>query len=191
MISPYTLGWFELIAGYVVLAALLLSINLWARVRWGIKAAAIVVTTGFFFITFVSINQLLGWPTDQQMPERFEMLYAVIQEPDPATRDPGAIYIWAMVPPDGAPADRTRVDRQRTIAVEPGQMPRAYRLPYSRPLHKDIFVARQKVIDGVRQIGVAAQKPRDAGEQATQSKFRFFDRPKPILPPKEPPPAAR
>ena len=79
------LGEIELIAAYVVLAAILLSIALWNRVRWWIKAATIVVTFGFFFISFASVRQILGWPTSAEMPDRFELVWAFVQEPDEAT----------------------------------------------------------------------------------------------------------
>ncbi len=72
--------------------------------------------------------------------------------------------------------------------VEPGQMPRAYRLPYSREMHKKVYEARLQIIEGVRQIGVTTRKPKKPGEHAPHSQFMFFDRPDSILPPKDTPP---
>lgn len=192
--SPFALGQIELIASYVVLAAILLSINLWARIRWSIKFAAIAITTAFFFITFVSIEQLLGWPTDRNLPDRFEFLYAVVVEPNQARRETGAIYIWALTLPgtatdaeSDAPSDvgaQGAIDRR----VAPAEMPRAYRLRYSRGMHKKVRRARELVIEGVRQIGVTRRPPHKPGEQSSQNEFHFFNRPNPILPPKCPPP---
>ena len=42
-----------IVASYVLIAVLLLSLNLASRWHWGIKAAAIVITTGFFGV-FIS-----------------------------------------------------------------------------------------------------------------------------------------
>ncbi len=193
--SLYALGQIELIAGYVVLAAILLSINLWARIRWSIKFAAIVITCAFFFITFVSIEQLLGWPTDRNLPDRFEFLYAVVIEPDQARRETGAIYIWALTLPgaatDAGSHDPHYVRGPETIDshIAPRKAPRAYRLPYSRAMHKMIHQARERVIEGVRQIGETGRPPAKPGEQSPQTEFHFFDRPSPILPPKGPPPS--
>ena len=188
LVSVYALGWFELIAGYVVLGALLLSVNLWARVRWWIKAAVTVVVTAFFFVSFVSIEALLGWPTDQELPDRFELVYAKIVEPNPESRNPGAIYVWAMALPGTGPVDEEDIYTPGVIDTRPlaGRVPRAYRLPYSRGMHKKVFDARMRVIEGVAQIGLTARKKRKPGETAQKSEFHFYARPDPILPPKEP-----
>lgn len=188
LVSTYALGWFELIAGYVVLAALLLSVNLWARVRWWIKAAVTVVVTVFFFITFISVETLLGWPTDQELPDRFELVYAKIVEPNQESQNPGAIYVWAMALPGAGPVDEDDIQTPGAIDTRAiaGRMPRAYRLPYSRGMHKKVFDARMKLMGGVPQIGLKARKKRKSGETAQQSEIRFYDRPDPILPPKDP-----
>ncbi len=188
LVSTYALGWFGLVASYVVLAALLLSINLWARVRWWIKASVTVVVTVFFFVSFVSVEALLGWPTDQKLPDRFELVYAKIVEPNPESQNPGAIYVWAMALPGSGPVDEDDIYTPGVIDTRsvPGRMPRAYRLPYSRGLHKKVFDARMKVIEGVAQIGLTARTKRKSGETAQQSEFRFYARPDPILPPKDP-----
>lgn len=188
LVSTYALGWFELVASYVVLAALLLSINLWARVRWWIKASVTVVVTAFFFVSFVSVEALLGWPTDQDLPDRFELVYAKIVEPNPASQNPGAIYVWAMALPGAGPVDEDDIYTPGVIDTRPllGLMPRAYRLPYSRGMHKKVFDARTKLMGGVPQIGLKARKKRKSGETAQQSEIRFYARPDPILPPKDP-----
>ena len=66
MVAPdqhlLALGQYELIAAYVVLAALLLSIAIWNRLGWWIKASGIVVTAVFFFVSFYAVKNMLGWP---------------------------------------------------------------------------------------------------------------------------------
>ena len=55
---------------YVVLAVLLLSLNLASRWHWGIKAAAIAVTTVFFGVSYTSIAGLIaGTARDLDVPE--------------------------------------------------------------------------------------------------------------------------
>ena len=65
-----------LVASYVALATLLLSLNLKSAWRWPVKAAAIGVTAAFFVVVF------------------FELHAALIEEPDRQGRSPGAIYLW-------------------------------------------------------------------------------------------------
>jgi hypothetical protein len=53
-------------------------------------------------------------------------------------------------------------------------------------MHKKVFDARTKLMGGVPQIGLKARKKRKSGETAQQSEIRFYARPDPILPPKDP-----
>ena len=145
----YALGRFELIAAYVALAALLLSLNLWTRIRWWIKASAIIVTTGFFFVSFLGVKHLLGWPTDDRLPDRFELVYAVINEPIEASNTPGAIYLWVLkLPGDGA-LDEEDVYTPGVIdtRIDPEEVPRAYKLPYDRETHREVIEAQLKIAD--------------------------------------------
>jgi len=180
------LGQMELVAAYVLLAALLLSITIWNRVRWWIKASTIIITFGFFFISFLSIRQILGWPTNTDLPDQFELIWAFIQEPDEVSRTAGGIFVWAMTLPGDGPVDPADLYQPGAVdtRVQPGQLPRAYKLPYTRYVHKDVEEAITKMVDGVRQIGVTDRKPKKPGENAPHSPFSFYDRPDPILPPK-------
>ena len=74
---------------------LLLSLNLTSLWRWWIKAAAIILTTVFFGVTYMSIIDLMGWPTAQKLPPRFNLVSSLITEPDRRTNSPGHIYLWA------------------------------------------------------------------------------------------------
>lgn len=179
-------GQMELVAAYVLLAALLLSITIWNRVRWWIKAATIVITCGFFFISFLSVRQILGWPTNSGLPDRFELIWAFVEEPDETARTAGGVYVWAMTLPGSGSVDPAEVHQPGVIdtRIKRGQLPRAYKLPYTRYAHEDVEKAITKMVDGVRQIGVTQRKPKKPGEHDTHSPFTFFDRPDPILPPK-------
>ena len=186
------LGQYELVAAYVAVATLLLSIVIWNRVRWWIRAVAVVVTAAFFFVSFDSVRNILGWPTSEDLPDRFEILYARIQEPDETMRVEGAIYVWAMTLPGEGPLDESDVYTPGMLdtRIRPDQAPRAYRIPYTRFAHEQVNEALLKMQEGVRQIGVTDRNPRKPGEHAPQSRYSFYDRPDPILPPKDPDPRA-
>jgi hypothetical protein len=62
-----------IVASYVLIVVLLLSLNLASRWHWGIKAAAIVITTGFFGVSYLSMIGLIGWPAEARMPEHFQL----------------------------------------------------------------------------------------------------------------------
>lgn len=122
---------------YAVLGALLLIVLLRARLGWVIKAAAIVVTSGFYVGDFVAARALLGWATGDRPPHYFKLLQARIVEPDALTGDRGAIYLWVeALGPDNRP-----------IAA-----PRAYRLPYTAPSAEKTDAAMRRIAEG-RPVG--------------------------------------
>lgn len=156
-----------LVASYAVLATLLLSLNLRSAWRWPVKAGAILLTTGFFAVVFVALQAMLGWPTAAQPPAQFQLYAALIDEPDRKSRDPGAIYLWL------APRNA------EGVATEP---PRAYALPYSRPLHEATAAAQAdlqagKRVDGARPAG-------SNGIAMPTAPIELFERPLPPLVPK-------
>jgi hypothetical protein len=184
-------------ASYVVIAVLLVSLNLTSRWHWGVKAAAIAVTTGFFGVSFASIAGLIGWPSHARVPEHFQLHWATVVEPDKLNGLPGSIYLWVE-----------SLDQSDM----PTGTPRAFRVPYSRELADRIVRAKQRIEQGMDQAGTArdleapegppdedrrlagAPPRRDApGSTGDPTAFiqhmpsiEFEDMPPPVLPPKRP-----
>jgi hypothetical protein len=127
-----------LVAAYIVLAVLLLSLNLTSLWRWWIKGAAIIVTTVFFGVTFQTLNGLMGWPTTQKPPARFSLVWSLVVEPDKKTSNPGCIYVWAE-----------ELDDNNV----PSNTPRSYQLPYSDALARKVAGAQEKRERGVEVMG--------------------------------------
>src|SRR5215831_8215205 len=125
---------------YVVIAVLLLTLALGARLAWWVKAAAIVVTSAFFVEAFFATRGLLGWPRTGQLPPRFQLLWVRVIEPDLKSANLGAIYLWIE-----------EVDENNV----PDGVPRSYRLPYSRPLADRSAKARDEIMSGKPQQGSA------------------------------------
>jgi hypothetical protein len=127
-----------IIAAYVVLAVLLLSLNVVSLWRWQVKAAAILLTGAFFAVSYHSINGLMGWPTAQRLPARFSLAWSVVVEPDKKTNDPGHIYLWAQ-----------ELDANNVANAAP----RSYRLPYSDVLARNVSHAQEMRDKGVDVMG--------------------------------------
>jgi hypothetical protein len=149
-------------AAYVVIGVLLLTIGLTSRVAWWVKAAAIVVTSAFFVEAFFATKGLLGWPRSGQLPPRFQLLWVRVVEPDRLSANPGAIYLWIE-----------EVDDNNV----PDGVPRSYRLPYSRPLADRSAKARDEIMSGKPQQGLAedlagADKEQEAKADLEQSGSR-------------------
>jgi len=186
-----------IVASYVVVAVLLLSLNLASLWHWGLKAAAIVITTGFFGVSYLSTTGLIGWPSEARVPEHFQLHWATVVEPDKLNGLPGSIYLWIEA-----------VDENNMLAGTP----RAFRVPYSRELADRIGHAKERIEQGTEQAGTARDLQEPEGEPDADRRLAgapprqedpgstgdptafiqhipsivFEDMPPPALPPKQP-----
>lgn len=172
----YTLSSIELIGAYIALAVLLLSINLYSRWSWPVKAGAIIITAAFYFVTYLSIPGLLGWPVTSHLPDKFRLLAADVRQPNKLTHDKGAIYLWVT-------------DANDLAADGP---PRSYKLPYSEPTYQVVLDATAKLKSGVAQLGELKLTGHSKGQRVVNfmrsgqvsEHLKFYDIPKPALPEK-------
>lgn len=167
------LGVSGLIAAYVLIALLLLSINLYSNWSWRVKAATVIITTAFYIVTYLSFPPLLGWPTRQLPPERFRLLAAQVEQPNKATGTEGRIYLWL-----------SRMDNPSTSGP-----PRAYELPYTEALHEVVITATSKLSKGLPQMGELDAAILKQVEDITLSgqksvPIQFYDLPDPLFPEK-------
>jgi len=139
-----------IVAVYVVLAILLLSLNIASLWRWWIKAGAIVLTTVMFVFSYLAITGLLGWPTNGAMPARFSLLSTRIVEPDNLRGLPGHIYLWIE-----------EIDENQVVVSSP----RAYEVPYSVDLSSEVAMAQDKIDGGDSIMGQYAADSSQAGEK--------------------------
>jgi hypothetical protein len=139
-------------AAYVVLAVVVLSMGLSSRYAWWVKASVIVVSSAFFVEVFFASKSLLGWPAPGALPPKFQLLWTRVVEPDPKMGSRGAIYLW--------------VEEVDTNNVPTGT-PRSYQLPYSLKLADRTLKARDEIMAGHPQEGVAEDLV-DSGDQQQQ-----------------------
>jgi hypothetical protein len=165
-----------LITCYALLALILLALCLYTRWSAWIKTLAILVTGGFFVLTYDSMTGLLGFPSPGKLPNRFMFHYAVVQQPDKNTSNKGAIYFWATeMTPDG-----------------PTKLPRAYELPYDKDTYNQLTEANKRTKQGIVQMGQTQELPTGPSTNTftkymsggKQQKIRMMDMPEPSLPEK-------
>ena len=126
---------------YALLGVLLLTACLFTRLPWPLKAAGIVVTSGFYVVSFFATRGLLGWSSVDPLPARFKLLHARIVEPHSLAGDPGAIHLWIeAIGEDNLPSG----------------VPRAYRLPYDAKLAEKAEAAVKASANGNPQGGRTA-----------------------------------
>ena len=161
-----SLAFMGLLAAACGVAVLLLNMNLRSTWPWTVKFAATVVTSALLVVVYLAVLALLGWPTSEPLPDRFVLISADVQEPIKGRDDEGVIYLWAKAVED------------------PGSEPRAYRLPYSEKLHRQVVSALDSARSGTRQLGtVTGRSGSGPGEQRGVS-IRFDDFRGRGLPPK-------
>jgi hypothetical protein len=112
-------------AGLSALAGVLLSVN---RVPFLPRIAVAVATPWLAIAVWLAARPPAGWPRSGQPPQGALLVSGVVRPP--SLGDPGEIDLW--VEPPGATS------------------PRAFRLPYSRPLHRRLIraLASQRATHG-------------------------------------------
>lgn len=153
-ILPTTVDWAlgATVVGYALLGLLLLSLNLASRWRWWIKGIAIVLTTGFFAGSYFTITGMQGWPTRASMPERFQLLWTRVVEPDRHSGEEGAIFLWVES------LDANNV---------PSGRPRSYEFPYSKGMARGMEKMQERLEQGEEiqgSIAEAKSEVKDKGD---------------------------
>jgi len=174
--------------GFLLLAGTLCWFLVDAKGRWPLK----ILLTGFlaFFSleTWRALDSYSGWPAKEAMPQRALLLHAVVREPNPAKHDAGAIFLWVV--PLGQ-------DDPGPFAYEPiSGEPRAYKIPYSRPMHEQTAGAMKAMRQNGRPILIERGGRQGDGQGTGEGNnttygddegggFRMRELPPPSLPPKD------
>jgi len=157
--------------GAAVLALLCAMALLWSRWPGWLKGFLVVAVTVFYFFAHEEINNIAGWPSTERMPERFQLLAVVIEEP--SAKNPGALYLWVNAVENGHPVAQ----------------PRAYKLPYTKDLHGLLNDSLRKIRQGVSQLGTLEPKRGRPGPSwlrpgSDEQVVKLRDMPSPQLPEK-------
>jgi hypothetical protein len=143
-----------LLAGaYALLGALLLLCLLNSRLPWVVRAGAVVTVSGFYCAAFFSLQGLQGWSAPVRVPDRFQVLWGRVVEPNPGRNDPGAVHLWLEALDD---------------ANLPSGVPRAFLLPYSQALADKVTRAQTAIREGRPQGGRATGFGDGSGADAAQ-----------------------
>lgn len=135
---------------FVILLAVLKS-----ELGAGSKLTLVALCAGFYLWHYDALQNYLGWPADSALPRKFEMLASLVVEPDLKRDHPGAIYIWVR-----------DLDGDRPV-------PRAYRLPYRKQLHREVDETARKQRQGERYVGTPVA---DGAGRNTSIEFEALQR---------------
>lgn len=140
---------------YAALATVLLIVIARVDLPRGVKVAVIAAMGVFNVAVFFWSQSLLGWSAATAMPDRFQVLWTRVLEPNASKQFPGAIHLWVEA-----------LD-ERNI---PSGEPRAYVVPYSAALAQKTAEAQSEIKKGNAQGGKAGavDLPPSIGSTATE-----------------------
>ena len=99
------------------------------------KLLLIALSLGFYLWHFDALQRYPGWPAEDGLPARFELISSYSVEPDLRNNEKGAIYVWIR-------------------DIDAGQaLPRSYRLPYQKSLHRKVDDTLRRQREGERFVG--------------------------------------
>jgi hypothetical protein len=176
-----------LLIAYVLIAVLLLLALRSAQLPAWIKLSLVTIVSVFYFVTWLGLRQLLGFPSPEPLPADFRLVWVHVEEPQSPDSDDGGIYYW-LRPLDNA-----------GIPLGP---PRAHVRPFSIPeaIAAEAAAARLKegeLLNGRQSRSALTARDNNesqdsAGERSTDDPddsaalfFEFFEVAPPTLPEKD------
>lgn len=166
-----------IVSGFVVVLLLLLGLSLYSTWSLRKKIAGILVVTLTYLLVYFSLPRMLGWPTDRQVPQRFNLVAVYIQEPNKTTGAAGDVFFWAT---DLAPGADLR--------------PRAYHMPFKASFKSVFQEAQGKLRQNIPQEGKIELDDQEQGVPLDWSrlgqksvKLKFKDIPVNLPPSKDAP----
>lgn len=184
----------------VTFSILLLWLLIGTKGYWILKMFVIAFSLYFFACLWASLNGLLGWPTEETIVnKKIQLLWIDVKEPNKSTNNNGAIYVWVKHLSPVQTANRFIKFHKQSV-----DDPRAYKLKYSREMHKQAIQTMQKIAKGEKVYGEMqegegqgqGQKSeknvkdgkdgKDQGSLSQEQEMMFHQLPPPYFPVKQP-----
>lgn len=140
---------------FAALALLLLSLNLRSNWSWAVKSTVIALALPTTAYIHLAIQAQLGWPSQNGLPELFQLHAALVDEPTVGENGDGAIFLWltpwdqAFLQDEMEPMEDADIDAMPLSA----HRPRAFDLPYSRELHQEVQNMQERLARGEMVVG--------------------------------------
>ena len=166
-------GIIGLAASFLLLVALILWLIILSKNQlWIIKSIIIISATLFSIVVLFSLKDFIGWPSKSTLPQEFQLHWAIIDEPSKVNNTEGAIYMWV-----------TALDKENKSK----DLPRAYKIDYTRKNHEEIMKGLISLGDGIQQKGEKVKVKEDIDIEEDLSNLQeivIYELPKPLLPEK-------
>tara|TARA_Y100001970_G_scaffold121071_1_gene150172 strand:- start:63129 stop:63686 length:558 start_codon:yes stop_codon:yes gene_type:complete len=143
-----------LILGYVLLSAIFATFLFYTRFSKLIKFCLITVVSIFYFLTWWGYSNILGWPSDSDLPENFRISWVVIEEPNKTTKEEGHIYLWIR-----------QLDEAKLVFGKP----RSYELTWTEENNRTAKAALLRIEQGERLNGTKTYGVLDSSNQGDKA----------------------
>lgn len=143
----------EGISGITILYALMMGLLCWliigVRGKWVIKSFMIAMSIWFAVTLGYSFHNFMGWPSEEEFKtETSQLIWFQVTEPSKTHGTPGAIYLWVR---EFSPGEKEKALTVKELMnpmhwftyPDPNTAPRAYRLPYTKEMHKKLRKAAE------------------------------------------------
>lgn len=129
---------------FVIISILVLWFVIGSKGWWWIKALVVAGSVLFSISLWHSLDALQGWPTNESLPDKFEIKWLVIKEPNKKTGDEGGIYVWAKdLQPKKTKSGKFILHNKGT-----SDEPRLHTIPYSRKMHEQAEGIKKQIAAG-------------------------------------------
>jgi len=161
----------SLYVGYLSLGiafAILASILLWNGFRlrsFKVSLAMVPLVIWYSMALFYVPSHLVGWPSNNKIPENFLVISSMVQEPTRGQK--GGIYFWGFEWDAKKPVTNFINPRDSFIYIPESMTPRAFRVDYSVGLQKKLTESKEQVREipgGVMMIERPKEK-KDTGKK--------------------------
>lgn len=137
---------FDSITGLVVAFILLATVTAWNTIRtrgWvGLKFVSIGILIWYGFVVYFTIPQIMGWPTEKNLPPNSHIVSVKIVEPTGDNK--GDMFFWISQKPDHKKEAMNLLRPDKFLLYTGSIQPRSYRIPYDRELHKKLLESKKQ-----------------------------------------------
>lgn len=171
------------IAGLAISFLILVSLLLWLVVdRKGSKVVKILTISfvlWYGILLYYTPQKMMGWPTTDNLPDYAVLLSWKVIEPSINPKEAG-IYLW-MVPKRIGETEEDFfkflfIDPRHAFVITLENIPRAYKLPYSKGEHKALGDAERKARNLKGLILFWGKKKKRIGESGEREDLKDEDR---------------
>ena len=135
-----------LVMGYLLVSAVVLWYFIKTKGYLLSRLVTIAIVIGYGIALMYAVPSLMGWPVKvEAMPDKTQIIIYLVQEPSETKA--GYIFFWTA--------------REK-------QEPRAYKIPYTKCLHREIVKAGEKVPKGGRLV-VGRRTSGEKGKKGNKS----------------------